>query len=55
MAMENKINLQCNEIIHLENLMVMYNIYNSDTLEKLITLIHKMHNFTTKNEKTICW
>ena len=50
-AMENKVNLQLNKTIHLENLMVMYSIYNSDTLEKLITTIHKMHNTTTCNEK----
>ena len=29
----------------------MYSIYNSDTLEKLITSVHKMHNTTTWNEK----
>ena len=28
-GMENKVNLQCNKIIHLENSMVMYGIYNS--------------------------
>ena len=30
--------------------MVMYNIYNSDTLENLINTVHKMHNQTTWNE-----
>ena len=49
-VMENKIGLQCNRIIHLENSMVMYGICNSDTLEKLITTVHKMHNTTTWNE-----
>ena len=49
--MENKINLQCNKIIHLEDSMVMYGIYNLRTLEKLITTVHKMHNVTTLNEK----
>ena len=29
----------------------MYSIYNSDTLEKLINTVHKMHNKTTWNEK----
>ena len=29
----------------------MYGIYNSDTLEKLIDTMHKMHNKTTWNEK----
>ena len=31
--------------------MVMYGIYNSDTLEQLIDNVHKMHNKTTWNEK----
>ena len=34
-AMKNKINLQCNKIIHLENLMVMDGIFNSETLEQI--------------------
>ena len=53
-ATENKINLQCNKIIHLEDSMVMYSIYyNSKTVEKLINTVHKMHNFTTLNEKLV--
>ena len=31
--------------------MVTYSIYNSDTWEKLINTVHKMHNKTTWNEK----
>ena len=31
--------------------MVTYAIYISDTLEKLINTVHKMHNTTTWNEK----
>ena len=50
MAMENKVNLECNKIFHLEDLVVMYSIYNSDTLEKLINAMHKMYNKTTWNE-----
>ena len=34
-AMENKVNLQCNKIIHLEDPMVMYGIYNAETLRKV--------------------
>ena len=30
--------------------MVMYGIYNSDTLEKLINTVHKVHNTTVWNE-----
>ena len=50
-AMENKVNLQCNKIIHLENSVVMYSIYNSETLEKLTDTVHKMHNTTTWNKQ----
>ena len=31
--------------------MVMYGMYNSDTLEDLINTVHKLHNRTTWNEK----
>ena len=30
--------------------MVVYGIYNLETLEKLINTVHKMHNNTTPNE-----
>ena len=49
--MENKVNLQRNKLIHLENSMVMYGVYNTETLEKLINTIHQMHNITTLNER----
>ena len=50
-AMQNQVNLEQNKIFHLEDSMMMYGIYNSDTLEKLINTVHKMHNKTTWNEK----
>ena len=31
--------------------MVMYGVYNSDTLEDLIDTVNKLHNKTTWNEK----
>ena len=31
--------------------MVMYGVYNSDTLEDLINTVHKLHNKTTWNER----
>ena len=49
--MENKVNLQQNKIFHLDDSMVMYSIYISDTLEKLINNVHKMYNTTTWTEK----
>ena len=45
-VMENKVNIQCNEIFCLEDSMVMYGVYNSDTLD-LINTVHKLHNKTT--------
>ena len=50
-AMENKVDIQCNEIFHLEDSMVMYAIYNSDTLEDLINKVHRLHNQTILNER----
>ena len=35
MAMENKVDIQGNRVCHLEDSMVMYGIYNPDTLEQL--------------------
>ena len=32
--------------------MIMYGIYNSDTLTDLVDTVHRMQNFTTWNEKT---
>ena len=32
--------------------MIMYGVYNSDTLKDLIETVHRMQNFTTWNEKT---
>ena len=38
-------------MIHLEKSMVMCDAYNANTLEKLISTIHQMHNITTPNER----
>ena len=51
-VMDKKTNLQCNRIHHLEDTMIMYGVYNSDTLTDLIDTVHRMQNFTTWNEKT---
>ena len=50
-AIDNKVDLQRNKIFHLEDSMVMYGMYNSDSLEDLIDMVHKLHNRTTWNEK----
>ena len=43
--------IQCNKLMHLEDSMVMYGIYNAETLEKLTGTVHHMHSITTSNEK----
>ena len=50
-AIDNKVDLQRNKIFDLEDSMVMYGLYNSDTLEDLIDTVHKLHNRTNWNEK----
>ena len=50
-AMENKVDLQCYKLFHLEDSVVLYGIYNSDTLEALIDTVHRLHNQSTWNEK----
>ena len=37
--------------MHLEDSVVMYGIYNAETLEQLINTVHYIHNTTTSNEK----
>ena len=49
--METKTNIQCNKLIHLKDSMVMYGVYNGETLEKLINTVHCMHNSKTLHEK----
>ena len=48
-AMEKLVNLERNEIFHFEDSMVIYGIYNLETIEKLVSTIHHMHNKTTWN------
>ena len=51
-VMDKKTNIQCNRIHHLEDTMIMYGVYNSDTLTDLIDTVHRMQNFITWKEKT---
>ena len=50
-AMENKATIQCNKPMQLENLTLMYSIYNVETLEKIITMVHNIHNTTSSHER----
>ena len=49
--MNNKANIQHNKLMKLDDTMLMYGIYNVDTLEKLIKTVHKIHNTTSSHEK----
>ena len=49
--MDSKTTLQCNKLMHLEDSMVMYGIYNAETLENLTNTVHRIHNVTYPYEK----
>ena len=51
--MQKKTELPHNKIHHLEDTMIMYIIYISDTLMELIETVHGIHNTTSWREKTI--
>ena len=51
LAMDNEINIQCNKLLKLDNTMLMYGIYNVETLEKLINTVHEIHNVTSSHER----
>ena len=38
-AMNNEVNFQCHKLLKLDNTMLMYGIYNAETLEKLINTV----------------
>ena len=50
-AMNNKANIQHNKLMKLDDTMLMYGIYNAETLEKLIKTVHKIHTTTSSHEK----
>ena len=50
-AMDNKATILHNKLMQLENSMLMYGVYNAETLEKLITTVHNIHNTTSSHER----
>ena len=44
-------NIEHNRIYHLEDTIIIYGKYNSDTLTNLIDTVHKMHNLTSLKER----
>ena len=49
--MTSKLDIQRNRLIHLENTMVMYGVYNAETLEKPIKTVHVLHSRQSMYEK----
>ena len=50
-AMDSKTTIQCNKLIELENSMLMYDIYNAETLGKLTDTVHQIHNTTSSHKR----
>ena len=51
LAMNNEADIQRNKLLNLDNTMLMYGIYNADTLEKLINTVQEIHNVTSSHER----
>ena len=47
----NQATMQHNKLMKLGNTMLMYGIYNAETLEKLINTVHEVHKVTSSHEK----
>ena len=49
--MDSKTTIQHNKLMQLENSILMYGIYNAETLEKLINTVDNIHNTTSSYER----
>ena len=49
--MESKATVQCNKLMQLENSMLMYGVYNAETVRKLINMGHHIYNTTSSHER----
>ena len=47
--MDNKTTIHHNKLIQLENSMLMHGVYNAETLDKLINMVHHIHNTTSSH------
>ena len=50
-AMNNEAAIQYNKLLKLDNTILMYEIYNAETLEKLINTVQEIHNVTSSHER----
>ena len=48
--MDSKTTIQGNILMQLEKSMLMYGVYNAETLEKLINTVHQIHNTASSYE-----
>ena len=51
LAINNQADMQHNKLIKLDNTVLMYRIYNAETLEKLINMVQEIHDVTSSHEK----
>ena len=49
--MDNKANIQHYKLMQFENSMLMFSAYSAETLEKLITTVHNIHNTISSHER----
>ena len=49
--MDSNTSIKHNKLMQFENSMLMYGIYNAETLEKLINTVHNIHNTTSSHER----
>ena len=50
-TMNKRASIEQNRVFHLEDSMIMYGVYNADTLEKLIQMVHKINTKSVWFEK----
>ena len=50
-AINNQANIQHNNLVKLDDSMLMYGVYNAETLEKLVQTVHEIHNVTSSHKK----
>ena len=50
-AMNNEVNFQHNKLLKIDNAMLMYGLYNAETLDKLINTVQDIHNVTSSHER----
>ena len=53
--MTSKVDIQRNRLIHLEDTLVVYGVYNTETLEKLRKTVHALHSRQSMYEKLFAW